>query len=145
MIQTFVDKFMENKGILEEQFKKEYVYSYTELVKKVISVLSLSNDNDDDDDYDDDDDDYPDPERIHMINDGDYQGTLVYVIGERGYQPSTYWYVKIAYGSCSGCDTLQKINDYSDGNVPTDQQIADYMILALHIVQGIKLMGDDEV
>ena len=40
----------------------------------------------------------PGLERIHRIDDGDYQGTLVFVIGGKGYQLSTYWYVKVSYG-----------------------------------------------
>ena len=81
----------------------------------------------------------PDPERIHRIDDGNYQGTLVYVIGEKGYQPDKYWYVKVDYGSCSGCDTLEGIRDYTD-DAPTDEQAKDYMTVALHIVQGMKPM-----
>ena len=67
----------------------------------------------------------------------------MFVIAARGYQPSDYWYVKISYGSCSGCDTLEAIRAYSD-DPPTPEQIDDYLTLALHIVQGLKKMGDDE-
>lgn len=64
--------------------------------------------------------DAPHPERIHQIDDGDYQGTLIFVIGAGGYQPSRYWYVKVGYGSCSGCDTLQAIRGYED-DAPTKE------------------------
>jgi hypothetical protein len=43
----------------------------------------------------------------------------------------------VGYGSCSGCDTLQGISDYSHA-APNEKQIDDYMTLALHIVQGFK-------
>ena len=76
----------------------------------------------------------PDPERIHLIDDGDYQGTLVFVIGAHGYQPSKYWAVKVGYGSCSGCDTLEAIRFEDDPEV----RRKDLMTLALHIVQGLK-------
>lgn len=52
--------------------------------------------------------------------------------------------MKVGYGSCSGCDTLEAIRDYSSEK-PTPEQVKDYMALALHIVQGLKKMGDDEV
>ena len=84
----------------------------------------------------------PDLERIHRIDDGDYQGTLVFVIGGKGYQLSTYWYVKVSYGSCSGCDTLEAIREYG-GDLPKPQQVEDYMKLALHIVQGLNKMEDE--
>ena len=85
-------------------------------------------------------DTHPDPERVHEIDDGDHQGTLVYVIGEAGYQPDHYWYVKVAYGSCSGCDTLEGIRGCTNES-PTKSQVDEYMTLALHIVQGLRQMG----
>jgi hypothetical protein len=131
MIQEFVDKFMEGKVQIEDAFKEKAPESYKEIVEKVISLL-----------HDDDAYDSVDPERIHEIDDGDYQGTLLYVIAASGYQPDDYWYVKVGYGSCSGCDTLESISGYSDEK-PTDDQVKDYMTLALHIVQGLKKMGED--
>jgi hypothetical protein len=35
------------------------------------------------------------------------------------------------------------IRSYSDGP-PQDEQVRDYMTLALHIVQGLREMGDSE-
>src|SRR5690606_41690756 len=104
---------------------------YRAVVKAVCQVITP-------DDYGD-----IDPERIHEIDDGDYQGTLVYVIAATGYQPDDYWYVRVGYGSCSGCDTLEAIKEYSD-EPPTDDQVAQYMPLALHIVQGLRKMGGEE-
>ena len=51
--------------------------------------------------------------------------------------------MKVGYGSCSGCDTLEGIRHYNDDK-PTEEQVRDYMTLALHIVQGMKRMGDGE-
>lgn len=132
MIQEFVNRYMNNAHLLKELFKK-HPDNYAEIVKNVITIISS-----DEDDY------MPDPERIYEIDDGHYQGTLVYVMGAKGYQPSDYWYVKVGYGSCSGCDTLERIKTYDD-EPPTDEQLKDYMTLCLHIVQGLKKMGDDEV
>src|SRR5581483_5779174 len=81
----------------------------------------------------------PDPSRIHTIDDGDYQGTLLFVIAANGYQPYDYWYTKVSYGSCSGCDTLEAVRSYSD-DTPTAEQVNDYWTLALHIVQGLVAM-----
>jgi hypothetical protein len=138
MIQEFVDRYMAKKDLLAATFTK-HPGDYKELVKNVISVIT---DEDDWGQYN------PDPERIHEIDDGDYQGTYVYVIAAKGYQPSNYWYVKVSYGSCSGCDTLQSIqygpSDW-DNDRPSDEQIKDYMTLALHIVQGLKEMGGGSV
>ena len=133
MIQEFVEKFEKDKVKLEDMFRSKHPENYKEVVKNVVSVLT------DDEPYDS-----IDPERIHSVDDGDYQGTLVFIIGAKGYQPSDYWYVKVSYGSCSGCDTLQAINGYSD-TAPSEEQVQDYMTLALHIVQGLKKMGEDMV
>ena len=126
MIQKIVDKYMENKDITEKIFTEKHPASYEDVVKATIMAINNT------DDYG-----LPDPNRIHSINDGDWQGTLVFIIAETGYQPSNYWAVSVYYGSCSGCDTLQAICGYDD-NPPTAIQIKDYMSLALNIVQRLK-------
>ncbi len=128
MIKEFVDLFMAKKPELERVFKEKHPDDYEEIVNAVVNILHT--------------DEYGgiDPKRIHEIDDGDYQGTLLYVIADSSYQPDEYWYVKVGYGSCSGCDTLQDINDSCDDKPPTDEQVKDYMALALHIVQGLKKM-----
>lgn len=85
--------------------------------------------------------------RIYLIDDGHYQGTLVYIIAEQHSQPSTYWYVRISYGSCSGCDTLKRIkgNDDLPDDPPTKEQVDRYVTLALHIVQQLKMMDGEAV
>ena len=132
MIKEFVTLWDKNKENLRTVFEKKHPDDYEDIVKGVISILN-------------DGDSYrkPDPNRIHRIDDGEYQGTLVFVIGATGYQPSEYWYVKVRYGSCSGCDTLESIKNYTD-RTPTKDQVDSYMTLALHIVQGLKLMRDEE-
>ena len=82
-------------------------------------------------------------DNIETIDHGDYQGTLLYVIPFDTYQPSEYdyYFTAVSYGSCSGCDTLQGINDYESG-LPTDEQVEDYMTLALHLVQKMKKYKD---
>lgn len=129
MIQEFVNQFMANKHVLAEKYSMEHPDSYDSIVKDVIELLG-------DDKYRD-----PDPSRIHVIDDGDYQGTLLFVIAAKGYQPDKYWFVKISYGSCSGCDTFLSIRDQSGyRDLPTQGQIEGYMTLALHVVQGLRAM-----
>lgn len=129
MIKKFVDRFMGNKEVLEIGFRNNPPQKYIDIVKAVIEVLAS-------------DDGDPDPTRIHQIDDGGYQGTLVFVIAASGHQPSTYWYVRVGYGSCSGCDELEAIGYYGGGEPPTYEQISDYMTIALRIVQQMKQMDD---
>lgn len=131
MIAEFINRFEENKASIRAHFEAKHPDEYKDIVEAVIRAVSS-------------DDEYatPDASRIHTIDDGDYQGTLVFVIASKGYQPSDYWYVKVGYGSCSGCDTLQAISEYSS-DPPTESQVAQYMTLATHILQGLKRMGDD--
>lgn len=132
MIKKFVDRFMDRQEQLLAKFKQKHPDKYGDIVKTVIEIICR------DGKYDE-----PDAARITTIDHGEYQGTLVFVIGAAGYQPSDYWYVTVSYGSCSGCDTLEAIREYGD-EPPTDAQAKDYMTLALHIVQGLKKMGDDQ-
>ena len=134
MIQEFVDRFMENKDALRAKFEADFPGEYKDIVKAVVEIITSK-------EYTAHD---IDPKRIHEIDDGDYQGTLVYVIAEKGYQPSDYYYVKVSYGSCSGCDTLQNIESQHYFATDKKESIDDLMTLALHIVQGLKKMGDEE-
>lgn len=133
MIQEFVERFEKNKSQIEAAFKANHPESYIDVVREVIKAVT------NDDGYGE-----IDPERIHQIDDGDCQGTVLFVIAAKGYQPHDYWFVKVGYGSCSGCDTLQAIDDSWDDKPPTDDQVSQYMTLALHIVQGLKFMGETE-
>jgi len=81
---------------------------------------------------------------ITEIDNGDYQGTKIFIIPLQTYQPSetetavTYF----GYGSCSGCDTLQGIHNYDD-RMPSDEQVRDYMTLSLHLIQQLKWLYKD--
>lgn len=132
MIKEFIDRFEANKDKIRATFTEAHPADYKAIVAAVVSAVGGE------DEYD-----VPSSMRIHEIDDGDYQGTLVYVIGAGGYQPNDYWYVKVNYGSCSGCDTLEAITSYSDEK-PTAEQVDQYMTLATHILQGLKRMGDDD-
>ena len=130
MITEFVKCFMDKKRILEQRFARKHPEDYLEIVRGVVSLFDMD---------EGDEADTPDPNRIYEIDDGECQGTLVFVIGDKSYHPHNYWYVKIGYGSCSGCDTLIGIRGYSNKK-PTQEEVGEYMILALHIVQAFKKM-----
>lgn len=53
-------------------------------------------------------------DRVHEIDDGDYQGTLIYLIPFNSYQPDPEDYLMTFawYGSCSGCDALQSAQSW---------------------------------
>ena len=72
---------------------------------------------------------------IHEIDDGDYQGTLLYLIPFATYQPSSHEYLMTAveYGSCSGCDTLLGIIEYCIKEV-TEDIVNDLITLCRDII-----------
>lgn len=127
MIEGCVEAFMKAKPELRKGFVEQPPETYDDIVKRVVEAVG------------------PfaceytemDAENIHVVDDGDYQGTLVYLVPEKGCQPSAYWYVRVGYGSCSRCDALPGIQD--GGGTPEDRA-DDYMTLALHIVQGLREM-----
>lgn len=136
MIKEFVALFEAGKPKLRQQFAAKHPEKYKELVQAVVGLLAET----EDEDYD-----RISADRIHEIDDGNYQGTLLYLIASSAYQPRKYWFVRVSYGSCSGCDTLQNIRSYSD-EPPTEENLNDYLTLCLHIVQGLKLLpATDEV
>ena len=130
MIDDWVKIWDAHKGEIEKIFTEKHPDNYEEIVKQVVTLISKHTDG------------WrgkPDHEKITCFGGDDYQGTLLFVIPGKSYSPCQYWYVKVDYGSCSGCDTLQSI--YSDGDwgtKPTTGQIKDYMMLALHILQETK-------
>jgi hypothetical protein len=132
VIEKFIHRFDAKRGAIRASFAAKAPEDYKAIVRAVATAL-----------HDEDDYESPDPERVHQIDDGHYQGTLVFVIGAQGYQPSTYWYVKVGYGSCSGCDTLERIRMYCD-EPPSPEQVEQYMTLAVHVLQGIKQMDPEE-
>ena len=72
-----------------------------------------------------------DSENFIMVDDGDYQGNLLFIIHEKIYQPSEEHYLitYVKYGSCSCYDTMQGILYESD------TKVEDLMTLALHMIQ----------
>lgn len=136
MIQELVDRFIAAEAKTKKKIAAKRPSDYTDIVRSVVEIVTNPED--------DWADDSLDPDRIHRIDDGDYQGTLVFVIGAKGYQPDEYWYVKVSYGSCSGCDTLQAIEESWEHDAAlTEREIQGYYTLMLHTVQGLKKMGGE--
>jgi len=84
---------------------------------------------------------------ITRIDNGDYQGTIVFVVAENICQPGVdnHWYTSVGYGSCSGCDTLQNIQSLNIDDAPNEAQVENYWTLCLHMMQKLKRMeANDE-
>lgn len=79
-----------------------------------------------------------DAENIIVVDNGDYQGTLLFLIPRDTYQPSEdeYLMTYVGYGSCSGCDTLQAIQECGE-NIPTPEQLKDFMSLCKDLVTNM--------
>lgn len=80
-----------------------------------------------------------DLEKITTIDNGDYQGILLFVIPFHTYQPRAHEYIMthIDYGSCSGCDALQAAQAwFDDDSKLTEQQIIDFMAICKDIVSN---------
>lgn len=140
MLKFCVEQWDKNKGKLErdiqENISKYNELYYKDLVKKVVSLVL----NDTDVDYNDD----WDSENITEIDNGDYQGTLLYLIPLKTYQPSESEYLMtyVGYGSCSGCDTLQSVQMwYFDedevDNKNKEKFVKDMMDLCLNLIQNM--------
>ena len=143
MIVEFVNAWEQNKEKLEEYFRThkqtEYCHDYENLVKLLFDIVINSGIEVD-----------PiwtynnkfDTDEITVIDNGDYQGTLIFILHKNTYQPdvSEHLYTHVNYGSCSGCDTLQAIHMYDYDKYPTEEQVQDYMMLCLHLLQNCHFM-----
>lgn len=138
MIKEIINQWEAGKGKLEQYFRttrqEEYSDSYKTILQKIFELIDIKDENG----YS-----YL-PDKITSVDDGDYQGTEIFLIPSDTYQPNIddYLITHTYYGSCSGCDTLQGINSYEDG-LPNEEQVSDYMTLALHLVQKMKRITDD--
>lgn len=124
MEKELIDLWEKNKSHLEEFFNSVRFVDYETIVQHLIvdvfnhRKIIFSED-------------------FTTIDNGDYQGTLVFILHKDYYQPTVYDYyiTYVEYGSCSVCDTLQGIMEITD----KEEKTRELMILALHLVQHIKL------
>ena len=137
MIKYALKKWDKNKDALRNAIQqtekdKRSTWDYNDIVKLVCHYIFNENTTD------------KDPkiniEGITMIDNGGYQGTLLFMMPFDTYQPMEYEYLMtyVGYGSCSGCDTLQRIQlDELYYNVnSTDDLIDSYMALCKDIVSN---------
>jgi hypothetical protein len=140
MIKEFVEKWDKNKDKLEDfikTHKQDDYYSYEDLVKLLFNIIINANEEREFDVFDTD--------NIITIDDGNYQGTQIFILHKNSYQPivKEYVYTSVYYGSCSGCDTLQFIQSQNYGyDIPTENQVKDYMTLCLHLLQKCHYMQE---
>lgn len=133
MIKEFVQQWDERKHLLEEWLKENEPSQYEDIYRKLFElVITKPNGYADDWNW----------ERFRVIDDGDYQGNLIFILCNDSYQPDLrdYIFTEVNYGSCSGCDTFQHIISlvWDNTNKNTDEQVKQYMTLALHMVQETK-------
>lgn len=133
MIQEYVDAYMANKDWLAKQLSQKHPEWYGDLVKLVVQTTAKCKN--------------PlDPEAVTEIVGGHHEGSLLYILQEKGYWSDNFYHVMISYGSCSGCDTLEAIyNENWQAKTPDENQVKQYMTLCLHIVQKIKKLEADYV
>lgn len=136
-----VEQWNKNYKRLEMELKEnsdllgdcDYKYLVSMCVRKIL------NDVEDEDSYDYEWND----KEITEIDNGNYQGTLLYMIPKKACQPDCedYLLTYVDYGSCSGCDALKHIQcniGYYDGKQnATDENIKDFMKLCKDIVMNI--------
>ena len=129
-----------NKDRLEKDIRANLAlynkFSYKDLVIKVVDLIF--NDENEDNGWDVW---RFDSEKITEIDNGDWQGTLLYLIPRDTYQPAEYEYLMtyVGYGSCGGCDTLQSIQSWYFDKLDEEQKedmVKQFMSLCLHIVQN---------
>ena len=137
MIKQFVMAWENNKSQLEKHIKthNQDDFSYEWLLKALIDVVINPF-------YKEEE---WNSEKIHTIDDGHWQGSQLFIVPLNTYQPSPYQYfwTHVDYGSCSGCDTLEGIRHYDKG-FPNEEQVNEYMILALHLLQHCRMMIDKD-
>lgn len=131
MEKKLVEQWDKNKEFLRSRFEARNPDSYDDIFKQLFEVVLT------DEKYQTD--------KITVIDDGDYQGTRIFVIPKQTYQPSGYDYLvcEVGYGSCSGCDTYEAICSESYEDKPTEDQVTQFMTLALHMLQGTKPLFDN--
>jgi hypothetical protein len=129
MIKFCLEKWDANKNLLEKYLRDHNdlnSVNYIDLVKMVVGII-----------FNTDSFNTYEVDKITEIDNGDYQGTLLYLIPNDSYQPyeGDYLMTYVGYGSCSGCDTLQNIQRFIDYN-DVGEVIADFMTLCKDIVSN---------
>lgn len=131
MIKFALRKWNENQDALEQHIRKDRKLStceYEYLVKLVVRYIFNGGAEEWEEKWNEN--------QIIVVDNGDYQGTQLFLIPKDRYQPgeNDYLMTFVDYGSCSVCDTLMAIQDYLEKAEPTEQQVSDYMTLCRDLV-----------
>lgn len=126
MLKYCLECWDKHKGELENELRSRTDLNYCEyidLVRMIVKNVFVE-------------DIVWDHSNITEIDNGDYQGTLLFLIPTNTYQPSENEYLMtyVGYGSCSVCDTLQSIQEGWRNEPLTERQVKDYMALCKDIV-----------
>lgn len=134
MIKYCLKKWDANKDKLEQFYRTTTGWNkcnYLDIVMAVVTRVL----NDSERDYEN-----WNVDGITEIDNGYYQGTLLFLIPKNTSQPTEYEYLMtyVGYGSCSICDTLTAIQHYGKGQYLTDDQIKSFMALSKDIITNMK-------
>ena len=140
MIKEFIERWEKNKGRLEEYFrttKQEDYDTYVKIVKRLFELVINDSRSDGTVMFN------FNIEKMTVIDNGNYAGTEIFILYNDTYEPdiSDYVVTHDYYGSCPGCDTLLSISRYDEG-IPNNEQVKEYMTVALHLVQKIKWLSE---
>lgn len=129
MMKIAIDKWNKNKDVLKLALSNldHFPYCYAELVEMTFKYIWNTDASWCELDI----------EAITEIDNGDYQGTYIYLIPFDTYQPSEWEYLMTfaGYGSCSACDTLQRIESLGDYSAPpNDVQVKELLQLCKDII-----------
>ena len=132
MIRYCLDAWNKNKNKLEQVYRTTTGWNKCEYIGVVKCVVDCM---------------FPEwsSKTITQVDNGDYQGTLLFLIPRNTYQPAEYDYLitYVGYGSCSGCDTLLGIQNYEDCAYLNEQQIKDFMTLSKDIVMNMRRLYNE--
>lgn len=141
MIKKFVKAWDKYNNLLLKFFQKENPTSYEDILEKLVEIVINP--------YLKELKEYPenrglDIKNMTIINNGDYQGTLIFIIPYDTYQPDTsaYVFTSVNYGSCSCCDTFQSIEVLSDDK--KSEAGKQFHTLALHLLQSFKYFESED-
>ncbi len=126
MIKEFLKHWDNNKDKLEEYIRtSDTEFYYDDLVKLIFEIILQSENFD--------------TSKMTIIDHGNYQGLIIYIVPKDIYSPYIwdYVYTFVGYGSCSYCDTIHNILTLKD----KEQKVREYMSLCLHIFQNMNWLA----
>lgn len=135
MIQAFIEAWRDNKHQFRLWLENDVdagEIEYTDIVKGIFEVVINPSIQRDYDKYD--------IEKMTVVDDGDYQGTQIYLIPKDTYQPNDTEYIVTSnyYGSCGGCDALMHCQW-----LEREEMIDGIMTIALHLVERMKPLYEE--